>query len=278
MAVAWGVTPVVLAVTYWFGQRVLKIPSRTLNIVVSADMAVCGVSAAIATAAACRAKKEELSLAVGISLAFTVLMMLAMPPIVRALALSPQVGGAWIGGTIDSTAAVLAAGQALGDEAAEVAIAIKMIQNMLIGVVALGVALYWVRYVDGAASPDRQVLSLRGGAAEIWSRFPKFVLGFLAASAVFSALYRGHPQGKTLVDAVVKQGTASLETWFFALAFVSIGLESDFRVLGKYLRGGKPVLLYVCGQTLNLALTLTMASLVFGEPAPSGRAASAEGR
>ena len=60
--VSWIVTPVVLISTYVFGQRVLKLESRTLNMVISADMSVCGVSAAIATAAACRAKNEELTL------------------------------------------------------------------------------------------------------------------------------------------------------------------------------------------------------------------------
>ncbi|MCA9096662.1 MAG: putative sulfate exporter family transporter, partial [Planctomycetaceae bacterium] len=59
--ISWVVTPIVLIGTYMFGQYVLKIESKTLNMVVAADMSVCGVSAAIATAAACRAKKEELS-------------------------------------------------------------------------------------------------------------------------------------------------------------------------------------------------------------------------
>jgi uncharacterized integral membrane protein (TIGR00698 family) len=263
LAVAWVVTPVVLVTTYWFGQRVLGIESKTLNMVISADMSVCGVSAAIATAAACRAKKEELSLAVGISLAFTAVMMVVMPVVVKLLGLSPSVGGAWIGGTIDSTAAVLAAGQALGDRAAEVAITIKMIQNILIGVVAFSVACYWVRYVeqDAAAGEDSQ----RPGFGEVWHRFPKFVLGFLAASALFSLLYAQVAEGSAIIDATLKQGTEPLRSWFFCLAFVSIGLESDFRVLKRYLRGGKPLWLYVSGQSLNLTLTLLMAWLVFGD-------------
>ena len=79
VCVAWVVTPIVLVSTYWFGQRVLKLESRSLNMVVSADMSVCGVSAAIASAAACKAKKEELSLAIGMSLSFTVVMMVILP-------------------------------------------------------------------------------------------------------------------------------------------------------------------------------------------------------
>ena len=138
ICVSWVVTPVVLIVTFWFGQRVLKIESAALNMVISADMSVCGVSAAIATAAACRAKKEELTAAVGISLAFTVLMMVVMPPLIQLMGLGPVVGGAWVGGTIDSTGAVGAAGAMLGAEAEKVAVTIKMIQNMLIGVVEIG--------------------------------------------------------------------------------------------------------------------------------------------
>ena len=98
VCISWVVTPIVLISTYWFGQRVLRISSPSLNMVISADMSVCGVSAAIATAAACRAKKEELSLAVGLSMAFTVVMMIVLPIVARLLDLGPVVGGAWLGG------------------------------------------------------------------------------------------------------------------------------------------------------------------------------------
>jgi uncharacterized integral membrane protein (TIGR00698 family) len=258
LVVAWVVTPIVLISTYWFGQSVLKIESRTLNMVVSADMAVCGVSAAIATASACRAKKEELSLAIGISMAFTIIMMIVMPQVIKIAGISERVGGAWIGGTIDSTGAVGAAGKMVGPAAEEAAVTIKMIQNVLIGVVAFGVALYWVRFVE-ATSPGSPA-----SAWEIWYRFPKFVLGFLFASMVFSIISSGLPGGGKFVEAVVKNGSEIFRDWFFAIAFVSIGLESNFRELGKFLRGGKPVVLYLCGQSLNLALTLLMAWLMFG--------------
>src|SRR5690606_36717411 len=115
--VSWIVTPIVLVTTFWFGTRVLKIRSPSLVMVVAADMSVCGVSAAIATAAACRAKKEELSMAVGLSMAFTAVMMVVMPIAFRFGGVDDIVGGAWIGGTIDSTGAVAAAGAAMGDRA-----------------------------------------------------------------------------------------------------------------------------------------------------------------
>ncbi|MBI1314345.1 putative sulfate exporter family transporter [bacterium] len=256
IGVAWLVTPVVLISTYAFGQAVLKMESKSLNMVISADMSVCGVSAAIATAAACRAKKEELSFAIGLSLTFTVIMMAVMPAVIKALGMSQVLGGAWMGGTIDSTGAVAAAGGLLGEQALEVAATVKMIQNILIGVTAFGVATYWVTCVEKTDS------GIRPDAREIWYRFPKFVLGFVAASAVFSTLYAMLPAGQDIVSAVVKD-TKTLRGWFFCLAFVSIGLEINFRDFAQYLKGGKPLILYVCGQSLNLILTLAMSWLMF---------------
>lgn len=257
--VAWVVTPIVLVTTFIFGQKVLKIPSKTLNMTISADMSVCGVSAAIATASACRAKKEELTLAVGLSLVFTSVMMIVMPAAIKALGIPQVLGGAWMGGTIDATGAVAAAGAFLGEQALYTAATIKMIQNVLIGVIAFCVALYWCTKVECA--PGQRV-----GAIEIWHRFPKFVIGFIGASIIFSTLYAslGPDAGYTFVDQGVIGGlTKNLRGWFFCLAFVSIGLATDFRELKGYFKGGKPLILYVCGQTFNLMLTLAMAYVMF---------------
>nr|WP_321401029.1 putative sulfate exporter family transporter [uncultured Desulfobacter sp.] len=257
--VAWVVTPIVLITTFIFGQKILKISSKTLNIVISADMSVCGTSAAIATAAACRAKKEELTLSVGLSLVFTAIMMIAMPAVIKAVGMPEILGGAWMGGTIDATGAVAAAGAFLGEKAMYVAATIKMIQNVLIGVTAFCVAMYWTMKVEREAGRDV-------GAMEIWNRFPKFVLGFLAASVLFSILDSsfGKDLGTAMLDqGVVRGGTRLLRGWFFALSFAAIGLSTNFRDLAKYFKGGKPLILYVCGQSLNLVLTLAMAYIMF---------------
>jgi uncharacterized membrane protein YadS len=255
ICISWVVTPVVFVATYIIGQRWIGIESRSLNLTISADMSVCGVSAAIATAAACRAKKEELSLAIGISLAFTAVMMVAQPAFIKMVGIDPVVGGAWIGGTIDSTGAVGAAGQVLGDQGRFMAVTIKMIQNMLIGVMALSVAIYWAR----VAEPSSKV---EVGVAEIWRRFPKFILGFVLASIVFTALSAsGGAWGQSAL--LVKETLVkSTRDWLFSLAFVSIGLETNFRELASYLKGGKPVLLYIVGQALSLVLSLAMCWLM----------------
>jgi len=257
--VAWVVTPIVLVSTFWFGQKVLKIQSKTLNITISADISVCGVSAAVATAAACKASKEELTLAVGLSMAFTSVMMILEPAFIHWVGMPEVLGGAWIGGTIDATGAVVAAGSFLGDKALNVAATIKMIQNVLIGIIAFAVAVYFATKVEktGAA---------KVGWEEIWKRFPKFILGFIGASILFSAIYAwvGDSKGYTLIDQGVIRGfTKNIRGWLFCLAFVSIGLSTNFKELKKHFKGGKPLLLYVCGQAFNLCLTLLMAYLMF---------------
>lgn len=256
---SWLVTPVVLVATYWAGVHLLGIPSRSLCMVVSADMSVCGVSAAIATAAACRAKKEELTLAISLSLFFTVIMMVAMPPCIAWLGLDPIVGGAWLGGTIDATGAVVAAGESLGKEAGEVAATVKMIQNSMIGVIAFAVAVYWAGWVERDASGPRASL-----AAEAWRRFPRFILGFLLMSLVCSWLHSRSPEQALWVDGATLGFTSRLRGWLFCAGFVCMGLVTNFRELAPVLASGRPLVLYVGGQLLNLALTLTMASLTFG--------------
>ena len=111
----------------------------------------------------------------------------------------------------------------------------------------------------------------RPGLAQIWVRFPKFIVGFVAASILFSfvlaplfgSLFDG--DGLKLVESgVIKAVTNPLRGWFFCLAFVAIGLESNFKELAKQMEGGKPLMLYIVGQSFNLILTLIVAWLAFG--------------
>jgi len=257
--IAWICTPVTLILTYWFGQKIVKMPSKTLNITISADMSVCGVSAAIATAAACRAKKEELTLAIGLSMVFTAICMVGQPAFAKLVGMPEILAGSWMGSTIDSTGAVAAAGAFLGQKALYVAATIKMIQNVLIGVVAFAVAVYWCARVE--CVPGQRV-----SWWEIWYRFPKFVIGFIAASIAFSIIDQsvGSDMSSVMIDHGVLRGfTRIAREWFFALAFTCIGLETDFREFGQYFKGGKPITLYVFGQSFQLCFTLLVGYIMF---------------
>jgi len=259
LIVAWVVTPVVIIFMFNFGVKMLKMKNKALIIVIASATSVCGVSAAIAAAAASCAKKEDLTLAVGMTLIFTVLMMFFMPLFIGWVGMDNILGAAWMGGTIDSTGAVVAAGSMLGENAGQVAAVVKMIQNVLIGVVAFAIAIYWVTRVECEADGHKP------NALEIWYRFPKFVIGFVAASILFSFVVLPAWGGDFVVveDSFIKPITKVLRGWFFCLAFVAIGLESNFRDLTSRMEGGKPMTLYAVGQTFNLILTLVMAYLAF---------------
>jgi uncharacterized integral membrane protein (TIGR00698 family) len=258
LMVAWIVTPIVVIFMFNFATRFLKMVNKKLAIIIACATSVCGVSAAIAAAASCRAKKEDLTLAVAMTLIFTVLMMFFMPLGIKWIGMSDVLGAAWMGGTIDSTGAVVAAGSMLGPTAEKVAAVVKMIQNVLIGVMAFVIALYWVTRVDRQPGQKADI-------REIWYRFPKFVIGFVGASIVFSFVVPALTGGdfNVVESTYIKPVTKVLRGWFFCMAFVAIGLESNFRDLVGRMEGGKPLVLYVVGQSFNLILTLLIAWLAF---------------
>ncbi len=256
LLVAWAVTPVVLCFMYLFGTRVLRIDSRPLVATIAAATSVCGVSAAVAAGAATGAEREEISYAVSLSLIFTVVMMVLMPLLCRLMGLTEAVSGAWIGGTVDSTGAVVAAGALVGPVAMQVAAVIKMIQNVLIGIVAFVLAVIWTARSDSRVDVNRPRIS------ELYNRFPKFILGFAAASMIFS-LVLVPLLGSSAVDGILGV-TSGLRGWLFCLAFTCIGLEANLRAMARLVKNKSPLFLYGVGQLTNLVLTLLVALLVFG--------------
>jgi uncharacterized integral membrane protein (TIGR00698 family) len=243
LGIAWIVTPIVIIFMWWLGTKVLKIDNKPLVITLASATSVCGTSAAIATGAAAKAKKEDLSLAISISIIFTILMMVFEPMIIRWVGMSDIMGGALIGGTVDSTGAVALAGNALGPEAEQVAVLIKSIQNILIGFIAFFVAIFFATKVDKTGES-------KVGAGEIWTRFPKFIIGFFVASLVASFIIQPIGDVKA-INGVLDQ----YKNWAFVLAFTSIGLDTNFKSLFKQMQGGKVLWLYIIGQLFNIALT-----------------------
>ena len=247
LGIAWIVTPIVIIFMWWFGTKVLKIGNKPLVITLASATSVCGTSAAIATGAAAKAKKEDLSLAISISIIFTILMMVFEPMIIRWAGMNQMMGGALIGGTVDSTGAVVLAGNALGPEAEQAAVLVKSIQNILIGFIAFFVAVFFALKVDRTGNANV-------GAGEIWNRFPKFIIGFFVASLVASFIVLPLTSGAEVkaINGVLDQ----YKNWAFVLAFTSIGLDTNFKTLFKQMQGGKVLWLYIVGQLFNIALTL----------------------
>lgn len=250
LGIAWIVTPIVILFMWYFGTRVLKIDNKPLVITLATATSVCGTSAAIASGAASKAKKTDLSLAVSISIIFTVIMMVFEPIIIKAVGLGELMGGALIGGTVDSTGAVTVAGTALGELGQTAAVLVKSIQNILIGFIAFAVAVFFTTHVEnGNAEGEKAKVS----AAEIWYRLPKFILGFFAASLIASFVVL--PAAGSDAVSSINSALDQYKNWAFVLAFTSIGLDTNFRELKEQFQGGKPLTLYIVGQLFNIVLT-----------------------
>jgi uncharacterized integral membrane protein (TIGR00698 family) len=237
--------------SYWLCKR-WKIDEE-LAFMLSSAVSICGVSAAIATAGAINGDSKKLSFVVSLVLIVAVPMMIFMPMIAHAMGLSQEITGAWLGGTIDTSGAVVASGTMVGEKALEVSTIVKFSQNVLLGVAAFFISVYWTltgKQSDAAVAVEKPTLGI------IWERFPKFVLGFLAASILFSFF---------LAPEVVKEVKGHLknvQTLWFGLAFTSIGLETRFADLFKDgLR--KPFWAFLVAQLFNILVTLVLAYLLF---------------
>ena len=225
----------------WFGLDV------KLRALMAASVSICGVSAAIAAAGAVLAKKEHLVYVATLVIVFALPLMLIQPYAAKFLGLSPDVAGAWIGGNIDTTAAVVGAGAIHSEAAMKVASVVKLSQNALIGFAAFFLALYWVVVIE--RRPQQ-----RPHPREIWTRFPKFVVGFLIASLVATL--------GLLAPDQIKGAVVPLRNWFLTAAFVCIGLELAFAEFTRV--GWKPVVVYFLATVANTALALGAAVLLFG--------------
>src|SRR5262245_21317668 len=172
-------------------------------------------------------------------------MMIGMRWVAKVTEMDDLVAGAWLGGTLDTSASVVAAGALISDTAMKTGVIVKLSQNALIGIAAFMLAIWWTLKL-GATTGERP------SAAVIWERFPKFVIGLVAASALFSFLLPGYVVNGT------KSALTELRTWWFALAFVCIGLETRLIDLATTERG-RPAIAFIGAQTFNVFWTLLLA-------------------
>ncbi|WP_329790937.1 putative sulfate exporter family transporter [Lentzea sp. DG1S-22] len=246
IAQAFLLIALVFGFTWWLGGE-LGLDSK-LRALLSSAVSICGVSAAIAAAGAVQAKREQLAYTASLVIIFALPSIFVLPLLVDALGLSPAVAGAWIGGNIDTTAAVSAAGALVGEEALQIATIVKTTQNALLGIVAVALTAYFALKVERTG--DAKV----SGRA-LWERFPKFVLGFLAAS-VIATVFLESGGDRSVITTV-----NDLRTLFLILAFVSIGLE--FRVAPLREAGWKPIGVFAGATAFNLAVGLGLAGVLF---------------
>ena len=243
---------------------------RRLAATLGAGGAVCGVSASIAIAGAVGAKKEDAPVAITLVILWAIVMIFVLPIVAQALHLSAGVGGAWIGTSEFADAAGIAAAQTYGDLASHGAVTgtsdqaifaftlMKVVgRDVWIGIWAFILAIVattrWERTETGR-KPD---------AAEIWWRFPKFVLGFVVASLIVTAVSSayGLADFNKTVNPTLVAPIKDLRTWAFIFCFLSIGLTTRFRELAR--AGRKPFFAFSAGVAVNVVLGFILSTVVF---------------
>jgi uncharacterized integral membrane protein (TIGR00698 family) len=236
---------------FWICKK-LKI-DKEMSLMLSSAVSICGVSAAIATSGAIEGDNKKLSYVISLVLITAVPMMIFMPYLAEIMNLSQEVTGAWLGGSIDTTGAVAASGTLVGEEALKISTIVKFSQNVLLGIAAFFISIYWTysKSVDDKTKKDKPTLKV------IWERFPKFVVGFVFVSLMFSFVIS--PE----TNAGIKDSLKSLQGLWFALAFTSIGLETNFKDLFKQ-DNKKPLYAFLIAQTFNIIVTLVLAIALFG--------------
>ncbi len=239
--------------TYWLGRRFGM--AERFSSTMATGVSICGVSASIAAGGAVKGDPKETSYIIAWLLVGAVIMIVVMPPIAKAVSMPTNMAGAWLGGTIDNTGAVVAAGEVMKSKASlDVAALVKMAQNILIGFAAFLLAVW------ATLKLDKKSASERPSFMEIWYRFPKFIVGFIIASLIASFYIEPVMGAKT--TATITGLLTTYRTWFFALCFVCIGLETNFKELLS-VGGGKPAAVYWIGQTFNVVWTLLIVWLLW---------------
>src|ERR1700722_10608292 len=222
----------------WFGFN------REWAAPLASGISICGVSAAIATGGAIRARPVVPVLVSSLVVIFAVVEVLMLPFIAQAfLSHQPLVAGAWMGLAVKTDGAAVAAGGItesliLAKNAAEgvnyqpgwilgTAATVKVFIDIFIGIWAFVLGYIWTNHIN--VTPD----SNKAKAREIWERFPKFIIGFVVTFIVGLYLALGTPAdvAKNVPAAIGEANT--FRVIFFILTFFSIGVLSNFRALWR---------------------------------------------
>ena len=228
------------ALVYYIARRYFGF-SREFAAPLASGVSICGVSAAIATGAAIRARPSVPIMVSSLVVIFAVVELLVLPFAAQTfLYHEPMVAGAWMGLAVKTDGAAVASGaivdaliraKALAVQGIEykegwvlmAATTTKMFIDVFIGVWALVLAFIWCTRID--RRPGERI-----GLATVWHRFPKFVLGYVLTFAVLLVLVAWRPDLRAAAGLASEEGTA-FRVLLFAMTFFTIGLASNFKKL-----------------------------------------------
>lgn len=209
---------------------------RLFGMLTGGATAICGASAALALAAALpnHPKKERATLftVIGVS-ALSTLAMILYPMIAKALGLSPQEAGVFLGATIHDVAQVVGAGYSMSPETGDVATVVKLMRVAMLLPVILCATLV-TRAQSAKAGGE-------GGGGKRPPLLPAFAVGFLALACINSTGW---------VPAAVQQLGNDASRWALTIAISALGMKTQLKELAAV--GIKPIALMV-GETVFLA-------------------------
>jgi len=218
----------------WFGFN------REWAAPLASGISICGVSAAIATGGAIRARPMIPVLVSSLVVVFAVVEVLVLPFLAQTfLSHEPLVAGAWMGLAVKTDGAAVAAGAItesliLAQNAAEgikyqpgwilgTAATIKVFIDIFIGIWAFVLGYIWTNHINRTAD--------KASVREIWERFPKFVIGFVVTFVVGLYLALATPAGIAAKVPAAMSEANTIRVVFFILTFFSIGVLSNFKKL-----------------------------------------------
>ena len=228
------------AVVYLVARTVFKF-SREWAAPLASGISICGVSAAIATGAAIRARPVVPIMVSSLVVIFAVVELLLLPFLAQWLLWTePMVAGDWMGLAVKTDGAAIASGAIVDSLVRAKTLAMtgvnykegwilmpattsKIFIDMFIGVWAFILAIIWASKIEAKAGHKVR-------AVEIWERFPKFVIGYFLTFILMLFISLSSPQALKLAKVATAQ-TDIFRVLFFVLTFFSIGVISNFRKL-----------------------------------------------
>jgi uncharacterized integral membrane protein (TIGR00698 family) len=251
------VTTATFLTIYWVGTRIFSLDKR-FAATLAAGGSICGVSAAIAIGGAIKAEKHHVSIAISVLIIWSILMIFILPIAINVLDVPPGPAGAWIGTTQFADAPGMVAAAAINEQAIKTFTLLKVIgRDMFIGIWCFIMALFsitrWNKRYDGT----------KPNTADIWVRFPKFILGFFVASILITILTATSDiNSYKVINNNIISPIGELRNWAFIFAFLSIGLTSRLKELT--FEGWKPFAAIGMGVLVNIPIAYLLSVVIMG--------------
>ena len=249
LVVAWVETSLLLFIVYCIGRSILNL-DITKTLLVSSGLSICGSSAVMSVSdildqnllepTSSSSIRDDTSVTITILSIFSIPYIILLPYLCKTFGFSDIISGTWIGGSIDSTGAVIASASLVNQSTTDTAIILKMLQNLLIGPVTL----VFTGILYKSVNPKILI-----------QKFPKFILGFLIVCSIVTSFSGGKQ---------IAQDCIVLSEWFSQISFVLIGMDINFvEIPGIIKSKWKMLVLYIVGQTIDTLTTLGFSIWMF---------------